>query len=129
MKSICAARRGFHRMACCATLRHGASAICAGTGSPSRRISPLSLRSAAIARVAGLPGRARLVGWALRRLPENSAVPWHRIVGAAGTISGRGRPAEEHEQRLLLEDEGVVFDARGRLSLAEYQWENGRELE
>lgn len=82
-----------------------------------------------IARVAGLPGRARLVGFALRMLPEDTAVPWHRVVNAQGAISGRGRPENEHEQRLLLEYEGVEFDVRDRVELARFQWEIGRDLD
>jgi methylated-DNA-protein-cysteine methyltransferase-like protein len=47
-----------------------------------------------IAALAGLPGFARQVGYALNALPENSPVPWHRVVNAKGKISirsgGRG---------------------------------------
>ena len=82
---------------------------------------------AQVAFAAGLPGRARLVGHVLRLLPLDSPVPWHRVVNARGEISTRGRPLEEHEQRLLLQDEGVTFDARDRVPLGRYQWEKGRE--
>lgn len=76
-----------------------------------------------VAERAGLPGRARLVGYVLRRLPEDSAIPWHRVVSARGEVSARSAPAEEKEQRLLLEEEGVVFDRRGRIPLAAFRWE------
>jgi methylated-DNA-protein-cysteine methyltransferase-like protein len=76
-----------------------------------------------VAELAGLPGRARLVGFALSRLPEDSAVPWHRVVNARGEVSDRRAPSEEKEQRLLLEEEGVVFDRHGRIPLAVYCWE------
>ena len=64
-----------------------------------------------IAGVAGLPGQARMVGYALSALPEGSRVPWHRIVNAAGRISLRSgeRPMGEI-QRFLLEKEGVAYD-------------------
>ena len=39
-----------------------------------------------IARVAGIGQQARLVGYALRNLPEGSRVPWHRVINAQGRI-------------------------------------------
>ena len=76
-----------------------------------------------VAEVAGLPGRARLVGRVLRDLADDSAVPWHRVVNAQGGISERGRPVSVREQRLLLKDEGVTFDRRGRIVLADHRWQ------
>ena len=73
-----------------------------------------------VARVAGLPGQARLVGYALHALPAGTSVPWHRVVNAQGAISTPGGP--EGRQRRLLEREGVRFDDRGRISLASFQW-------
>ena len=37
-----------------------------------------------IAILAGLPGQARLVGYAMSALDDASRVPWHRVVNAAG---------------------------------------------
>jgi len=71
-----------------------------------------------IAELAGLPGHARQVGYALHALSEGSAVPWHRVVNAAGSCSLRSVPGAELTQRLLLEREGIRFDARGRVALA-----------
>jgi methylated-DNA-protein-cysteine methyltransferase-like protein len=73
-----------------------------------------------IARIAGLRGQARLVGYALHALPVGSEVPWHRVLNGKGELSTRGLSAER--QRKLLEQEGVKFDARGRISLAKFQW-------
>ncbi len=75
-----------------------------------------------IADLAGLPGRARLVGTTLRKLPDDSAVPWHRVVNAGGRISARGDGMSVTEQALLLRDEGVAIDARGRIPLTAFQW-------
>jgi methylated-DNA-protein-cysteine methyltransferase-like protein len=76
-----------------------------------------------IARLAGLPGRARQVGYALHALPGGTTVPWHRVVNARGTISRRSVPGPELEQQLRLEAEGVRFDGRGRIiRLPEVQW-------
>lgn len=76
-----------------------------------------------VAAMAGLPRRARLVGYALRVLPSGTAVPWHRVVNAAGEISvARLDPAAAAEQRALLEDEGVVFEQDGRVDLERFRW-------
>lgn len=75
-----------------------------------------------VAELAGLPGRARLVGRAMRSLPSDSGVPWHRVVNGQGGISGRGDPAGESEQRALLESEGIVFNENGRISFDEHGW-------
>ena len=79
-----------------------------------------------VARMAGYPGAARQVGWALHGLPDNSRTPWHRVINAAGEISSRGLGASEHEQRLRLEEEGVSFDARGRVDLEHCRWDGRR---
>jgi methylated-DNA-protein-cysteine methyltransferase related protein len=76
-----------------------------------------------IARLARLPGYARQVGYALHALEDNHEVPWQRVINARGEISTRSEPFCEDRQRLLLEREGVVFDAKGRISLALFQWD------
>ncbi len=75
-----------------------------------------------VARLAGWPRRARLVGRALALLPEGSNVPWHRVVNAGGRISPRGLTGSDELQRWLLEEEGVSFSSEGRLSLRRYRW-------
>ena len=62
-----------------------------------------------VARAAGLPGRARLVGKALAALEEDSGVPWHRVLNASGRISFPASSPHHALQRGLLEDEGVRF--------------------
>ena len=75
---------------------------------------------------AGLEGRARQVGYALHALPSGSGVPWHRVVNARGEISLR-RGSDSHElQRLLLEAEGIRFDARGRIDLNRFRMQNAK---
>jgi methylated-DNA-protein-cysteine methyltransferase-like protein len=75
-----------------------------------------------VAELAGLPGHARQVGYALHALCAGTAVPWHRVVNAAGSCSLRTVPGADLEQRLRLEQEGVRFDARGRVPLARVRW-------
>lgn len=59
------------------------------------------------------------VGWAIRAAPEGT-IPWQRVVNARGGLSTEGE--SPGLQRALLEAEGVVFDAEGRLDLARVQW-------
>lgn len=75
-----------------------------------------------IARLAGLPGLARQVGYALHSLPFGSDVPWHRVINAQGRISLREGSYEHWLQRSLLESEGVVFDGQGKVDLHQFQW-------
>jgi methylated-DNA-protein-cysteine methyltransferase-like protein len=58
-----------------------------------------------VAYAAGYPGAARQVAWALHA--ESVAVPWHRIVGAGGTILLPGE--QGFEQRMHLQTEGIGF--------------------
>ncbi|NJD20362.1 MAG: methyltransferase [Gemmatimonadetes bacterium] len=79
-----------------------------------------------VAELAGLRGRARQAGYAMSALPDESDVPWHRVVNARGEVRRRsGGPAFEKIQRALLEAEGGVFDAAGRISLERYGWRPG----
>lgn len=71
-----------------------------------------------VAALAGLPGRARLVGHVLAHLPPGSTVPWHRVVNATGKISLVEHGASR--QRALLEAEGVEFRASGRIDLRRF---------
>lgn len=76
-----------------------------------------------VARLAGIPGHARLVGYALSALPEGSRVPWHRVVNAKGEVSPRSNGAgHDRLQAVLLRREGVRFDRKGRISLAAFRW-------
>ena len=78
-----------------------------------------------VAAEAGLPGRARQVGYAMAALPNGSDVPWHRVVNARGEVSRRsGGTAFEQIQRVLLEAEGVRFSAHGRIDLSEFRWDD-----
>jgi methylated-DNA-protein-cysteine methyltransferase related protein len=67
----------------------------------------------AVARAAGLPGRARLAGLALRVSPQLMNLPWHRVVGAGGRIVFPSSSAQHREQARRLRAEGVaVKDGR-----------------
>ncbi|MGH0028616.1 MAG: MGMT family protein [Myxococcota bacterium] len=76
-----------------------------------------------VAELAGLPGRARQVGYALHALrDEGGRVPWHRVVNAQGRVSPRSAPGWDDVQRQFLEREGVAFDGAGRMRLEEVRW-------
>lgn len=78
-----------------------------------------------VADLAGLPGRARLVGKALGAVPSNGwrgrKVPWYRVINSQGKISFA--PGSEHfeRQRNLLQDEQVVVIGV-RVHLKTFQW-------
>jgi methylated-DNA-protein-cysteine methyltransferase-like protein len=79
-----------------------------------------------VATQAGLPRGARLAGYALSALRGTAHdVPWQRVLGTRGP--GRAGvslkdPVGAAVQRELLEREGVVFDARGRVQLERFGW-------
>jgi methylated-DNA-protein-cysteine methyltransferase-like protein len=76
-----------------------------------------------VARLANLPGQARLVGYALSALNDRSRIPWHRVVNAAGRISPRRDEGPAFLlQRLRLERERIVFDSRGSIRLELFRW-------
>ena len=78
----------------------------------------------AVAALAGKPRAARAVGAAMRDLPPGSAVPWWRVINAAGSISVRPNTGPSI-QRKLLEREGVKFSRAGRVDWEKFGW-NGR---
>jgi methylated-DNA-protein-cysteine methyltransferase-like protein len=76
-----------------------------------------------IAELIGAWGCARQVGWALRRLPLPSALPWHRVVNAQGRVSlSLAREGSDWIQAELLRAEGIAVDGEGQLSLARHRW-------
>jgi methylated-DNA-protein-cysteine methyltransferase related protein len=68
-----------------------------------------------VARAAGLPGRARQVGYALKHTPAGMHLPWYRVVGAGGKIVFLPRSSAHREQARLLRSEGVRVEA-GRVA-------------
>jgi methylated-DNA-protein-cysteine methyltransferase related protein len=77
-----------------------------------------------VARLAGRPGAARTVGWALSALPEDNDVPWWRVINAAGRISFSGQDHSAVLQRALLLREGVRFapGGGGAVNLSTFGW-------
>ncbi|MCC6795444.1 MAG: methylated-DNA--[protein]-cysteine S-methyltransferase [Candidatus Hydrogenedentes bacterium] len=75
-----------------------------------------------IAAVLGVPRAARAVGYALR-MSTNKRVPWQRVINHKGGISARGEVERPVLQRVLLEKEGVKFNASECCDLQKYRWE------
>ena len=71
----------------------------------------------AVARAAGLPGRARQTGFALRVAPEELNLPWHRVLGAGGRIVFPKTSRHFKEQARRLRSEGVAVED-GRVAAA-----------
>ena len=82
-------------------------------------------------------GRARQVGWALRRLKLPSNIPWHRVINSKGEITMRiSRNGTDWMQKKLLINEGIKFDSRMKIDIKKYLWkpkdithEQNREIE
>lgn len=71
-----------------------------------------------------IPGcTARMVGYALASLPNQSDVPWQRVINSKGKISPHGAGYGSAMQRLLLEEEGIVFDLDNRINLEIFGWQ------
>lgn len=70
-----------------------------------------------IARLAGHPRAARMVGWALSDVPDGANIPCHRVVNREGGLA----PGWE-DQRSRLEAEGVTFLPDGRVNMERHQW-------
>jgi methylated-DNA-protein-cysteine methyltransferase-like protein len=76
-----------------------------------------------IADLIGAYGCARQVGWALRRLPLPSDLPWHRVVNAKGCISlSLAREGTDWIQAEMLRAEGIPVDGEGHLPLRAHRW-------
>ncbi len=77
-----------------------------------------------IADLAGLYGKARLVGYALFRVNLADDIPWHRVINAKGEISySLQRQGGDYLQKVLLEEEGIEFKKNGKIDLNKYRWQ------
>ncbi len=74
-----------------------------------------------IADLAGLPGRARLVGKVLAYAPNKMNLPWFRIIKSNGQLAFIDGSKEAETQRTLLQKEGVNV-MKARVKLNEFAW-------
>ncbi len=83
-----------------------------------------------IALLCGKPGNSRQVGYALKKGLAGENVPAHRVVNAAGILSGAAHFASMDLQCLLLREEGVevLWTPKGwKTDLKCYGWKNTME--
>ncbi len=75
----------------------------------------------AIAKLSGLIGQARLVGYALHSTPRDMNIPWHRVINAQGRISLPKTLGAYTRQKKLLMKEGILFK-REKIDLTRFGW-------
>lgn len=76
-----------------------------------------------VAAACGHPRAARVVGGILRALPENTDVPWWRVINNQGEITIRGNwTASKEVQKALLEKDGVVVSESFMVDMIKYRW-------
>jgi methylated-DNA-protein-cysteine methyltransferase-like protein len=78
-----------------------------------------------IAELAGFPGGARIAAAALKTSKPGDRLPWQRVIGKKGKLTGRiaiHDPVGAAVQRELLEAEGVAIGDTGVVKLDVYGW-------
>ncbi|MCW8108895.1 MGMT family protein [Alteromonas ponticola] len=76
---------------------------------------------AQIADLAGLPRRARLVGYYLKQLESTNTIPWHRVIKSNGEIAFPNDSEMAKKQCQYLLSEGVSV-TNFRINMKKYQW-------
>ncbi len=77
-----------------------------------------------IADLAGLPGRARLVGRCMAYAPKALQVHWYRVLRANGQLAFKAGSSNSLKQTGLLQEEGVAV-IKNRVNMDEYGWQPG----
>ena len=75
-----------------------------------------------IAMLAGFPRRPRQVGMVLRGLPEDTKLPWHRVVNNQGYVPSKGRWWGAMVQIERIREEGIEVSNDGTLDLEIHRW-------
>lgn len=65
---------------------------------------------------------ARMVGYAMAALQPGMDVPWQRVINAKGRVSPHGFGYGSARQRMLLEEEGIVFRPDDTIDMDTYNW-------
>ncbi|MEH6687543.1 MAG: MGMT family protein [Halopseudomonas sabulinigri] len=74
-----------------------------------------------VAELSGMGRGARLVGRWLGQLPEDTRLPWHRVLNSQGKLSLPADSPSGSKQRARLLAEGVLV-RDGRVNLRQYGW-------
>lgn len=75
-----------------------------------------------IARLAGNPRWARVVGYALHVNPDPEHIPCYRVVNRFGAPSPAFLFGGEQVQCMMLQGDGIELTPDGRVDLTKYQW-------
>ena len=76
-----------------------------------------------VAASCGHAGAARAVGGILRSLPDDTDIPWWRVINNQGLISMKGNwIATKDMQRVLLMKEGVAVSKEFKIDIARYRY-------
>lgn len=75
-----------------------------------------------VAEIAGIRRGARQVGYALRNLPDDHDVPWHRVITSSGRIAFAEGSDQFNEQSKRLKMEGVAV-LNGKIDMRKYRWQ------
>ncbi len=73
-----------------------------------------------IAEILGEGYTPRTVGFVMHAAVDG--VPWQRVINSQGACSTGNLTLPENKQQMILESEGIAFDAKGRCSLSRYRW-------
>lgn len=76
-----------------------------------------------VALYAGNPRWSQIVGFALHSNPDPATIPCHRVVNRFGGLAEAFAFGGENKQRILLENEGVIFKQDGNVNLSECLWD------
>ncbi len=77
-----------------------------------------------VARIAGNPRWARVVGYALHNNPAPGVIPCHRVVNREGRVADSFVFGGGAIQRQMLEQEGIIFELDGHIDLEKFEWKN-----
>jgi methylated-DNA-protein-cysteine methyltransferase-like protein len=75
-----------------------------------------------VAEIAGVPRGARQVAYALRHVPADRDLPWHRVITASGRIAFEAGSLNFRRQRDRLKDEGVPV-INGKVNMNKFRWQ------
>lgn len=78
-----------------------------------------------VARLAGNPRWARVVGYALHVNPAFGEIPCHRVVNKEGRTAAAFAFGGRDVQRAMLEAEGVTFRSDGTVDMEKHNWLGG----
>jgi len=74
-----------------------------------------------IAAILGEVYTARTIGYVMHAA-ETENVPWQRVINSQGKCSTDKLFLPYNVQQKLLEDEGIIFNEKGKCDLEKYRW-------